>query len=659
MSSPVAQPLLELERVSRHYALAAGTVRALDEVSLRVWPGEFIAIMGASGSGKSTLMNILGCLDTPTSGSYQVQGQDVSSLSSDERAALRGSTFGFVFQRYNLLSTASAEENVEIPAIYAGQPRDERRMRVRALLAQLGLEGRGDHRPGALSGGQQQRVAIARALVNDPPVILADEPTGALDSRSGAEVMALLKGLNQQGRTIILITHDPTVAAHAERQLLIQDGVLSEPAPAPTSMPVPTQGVVAAAVPPRPAGAPAARVVRLGASLRESVKMAFRSLRVNLFRTLLTLLGIVIGVASVVTLLALGTGSKERVVQEISAMGTNLLSARPGAPGIRGGGDIVTMTPWDAEAMLELPNVAAVLPERGMRFSVRYGNVDFSTTIQGTWPGMPGVRNWMLQDGAFFTQADLDSYAAVAVLGTTALKSLFPEGSDPIGRYVLIRNVPFEVIGVLTSKGASMFGSDQDDVIYIPLTTGFIRLFGKPYVNSISIQVADVASIDETETAVSALLTARHRAEDFSIRNSAQILDMVSATQNTLTILLAAVAALSLLVGGIGVMNIMLVSVTERTREIGVRMATGARMRDILVQFNTEAAVVGVFGGLLGLILGVVVGMALQGFGVDVIFTVPPAIAAFGSALVTGLVFGYLPARKAARLDPVQALASE
>lgn len=646
------QALLELQNVSRHYQSGSELVRALNGVSLKVWPGEFIAIMGASGSGKSTLMNIIGCLDTPSSGQYRVAGRDVGTLDNNARASLRGVCFGFVFQRYNLLNTANAAENVEIPAIYAGASKPQRQARVQGLLNSLGLKGREGHRPGALSGGQQQRVAIARALVNDPPIILADEPTGALDSRSGAEVMALLKELNDAGRTIILITHDADVARHAKRQIRIVDGELNEH----------LESVSAAPANPPGEGATPNLNLRAGsrrAVIQESVKMALRSLRVNLFRTLLTLLGIMIGVASVVALMAIGNGSKERVIRDISSMGTNVIIARPGAPGIRGGGDVITMNHQDAEEILELPNVLTVVPERGTRLSVRYGSVDYATTVQGTWPDMPALRSWPMQAGAFFDKADVNSYAAVAVIGQTALRNLFPRGADPIGRFVLIRNVPFEVIGVLESKGSSMFGTDQDDVIYIPLTTGFIRLFGNPYVNNISIQVEDLARIGETEAAVNDLLLARHRVEDFSIRNSAQIISMVSSTQNTLTILLGAVAALSLLVGGIGVMNIMLVSVTERTREIGVRMATGARMSDILVQFNTEAAVVGVLGGLLGLLLGHAVALALQGFGVDVILTWSPAVIAFASAVLTGLLFGYLPARKAARMDPVLALASE
>jgi macrolide transport system ATP-binding/permease protein len=640
-------PLLELRDVVRRFRAGDTEVRALDEVSLEVWPGEFVAIMGPSGSGKSTLMNVIGCLDRPDEGDYRILGRSVAGLSADELASLRRQTFGFVFQRYNLLAGASALENVEMPALYAGLPATERADRARALLERLGMGERAGHRPGQLSGGQQQRVAIARALVNDPPVILADEPTGALDSRSSAEVMALLTRLNAEGRTIVLITHDADVAAQARRVVHITDGRLTDETPA---------------APPA-ASAPAERHPLDGAGLvpdlGEAVKMALRSLRTNVLRTALTLLGIVIGVVSVVVMLAVGEGGKQQVLQQISAMGTNLLVVRPGAPGVRGGGDIVTLTPQDAEAIAALPGVALVVPERSGRQTARVGAIDYLTTAQGVGADLPALRDWPVVKGNFFTRRDLRSYAPVAVLGQTVARLLFPGGEDPIGRFVLIKNVPFEIVGLMGEKGASSFGNDQDDVIFVPITTAQVRLFGRTYVNAITVKVAEVSQVDAVQAAIRDLLITRHRAEDFSIRNMASILATVTSAQTTLTLLLGSVAAISLLVGGIGVMNIMLVSVTERTREIGIRMATGARMRDILLQFNTEAAVVCTVGGVVGLVLGHGIGLGLQAAGVAIRFTALPALLAFLSAVGTGLLFGYLPARKAARLDPVVALAAE
>jgi macrolide transport system ATP-binding/permease protein len=641
-------PLLEIDRVSRIYGHGEGTIRALDDVSLTIAAGEFVAIIGPSGSGKSTLMNILGCLDRPSSGHYRVAGQDVAELDADGLAALRRDRFGFVFQRYNLLTTATAAENVEIPTIYAGRSREERRSRAAALLARLGLAERASHRPGQLSGGQQQRVSIARALVNGAEIILADEPTGALDAKSGRDVLALLAELNREGRTIILITHDAAVAAHAQRTIRIEDGrIVSDSGAAPVD------GAAAA-----PAETPARSGLFGLATITEAVRMALRSLRVNLFRATLTLLGVVIGVAAVVAMLAIGNGSRDAVLERIERMGTNLLIVLPGAPGTRPSGDLATLTVADADAIATLPGVEAVDPQRSSRSTLRVGSIDYQSSVQGSGPDFAAVRDWPLAEGTFFNRTDLDGYAPVAVLGATVAQNLFPRG-DPIGQYVLIQNVPFEVIGVLTAKGASAGGQNQDDIAVIPVTTGFMRLFGQRYLGNITVKVGDVGAVDTVQAAIEEELAARHRTVDFQIRNTASLIETASATFDTLTLLLGSVAAISLLVGGIGVMNIMLVSVTERTREIGIRMAAGARMRDILMQFNTEAVVVCGIGGIVGVALGVGIGVAAANLGIPASLTLGPPLLAFACAFSTGLVFGYLPARKAARLDPVVALASE
>lgn len=640
-------PFLQLKDVTRIYSGGGAEVRALDGVSLNIQAGEFVAIVGQSGSGKSTLMNIIGCLDRTTGGSYTIRGIDVETLDPDELAALRRDTFGFVFQRYNLLPSISAAENVELPSIYAGRSRQERTDRAKALLERLGLGNRTGNRPNQLSGGEQQRVSIARALMNDAEVILADEPTGALDSQTGVEVLNLLNDLNREGHTIILITHDSAVASHAHRTIRLLDGQIVEDTGV---QQVRTPEVNHAALARHPHWLP---------QLLEAVKMAFRSLRGNLFRSLLTLLGVVIGVAAVVTMLAIGNGSKQNVLQQIESMGSNLLLVRPGAPGQRPSGDIATLLVEDATALRNIDNVARVSPERSSGATLRYGNVDYRSSISGVWPDYQAMQDWEMSAGTFINSEDVTRYAAVVVLGKTVADNLFPDFADPVGEFVLIGNSPFEVIGVLAPKGANAFGSDMDDVALVPLTTGFIRLFGQRFLQSINVKIVDGNRADETQAAIRQVLLQRHGNEDFQIRSTESLMEMVESTQDTLTVMLGAVAAISLLVGGIGVMNIMLVNVTERTREIGIRMATGARRSNILLQFNTEALVICGIGGVIGVLLGFGAGLVAESLGGKVHFTVVPPLLAFGSAFATGLLFGYLPARKAAHMDPVVALASD
>lgn len=641
-----APALISLRGLSKRYGEGELAVQVLHDIDLDIQAGEFVAIMGASGSGKSTLMHLLGCLDQPSDGRYCFAGRDVAAMASDELARLRRESFGFIFQSYHLIGACNALENVEIPAIYAGLDPASRHQRAEALLTRLGLADRLQHRPAQLSGGQQQRVSIARALMNGGQVLLADEPTGALDSHSGDEVMSLLNELAEQGHTVILITHDPKVAAHAHRQIELLDGrvVKDTGSQRPASVPVQI--------------APANTEHGRFNEMQEAGRMAIRSLRANVFRTLLTLLGIVIGVASVVAMLAIGEGAKQSVLDRINAMGSNLLMVYPQRHGRTGAADAASLELADARALAQMPNVLSAVPENQGNVTARYGNIDVNTEVTATTAEYPNTRNWPVIWGTFFTPEDELSHAAVAVLGKTVVTAMFP-GQDPLGHYVLLNKVPFQIIGIMDEKGATGWGRDADDVIFVPLSTGNLRLFGQTNLRSITVSVDQVEAMPATQIAMEALLDQRHSSNDFRVRNMADIVDAVSETQNTLTVLLGSIAAISLLVGGIGVMNIMLVSVTERVHEIGIRMATGARTRNILQQFLTEAVVVSALGGVLGVALGVTVGLISAALSMPAVFSATTMLLAFASAAGTGLIFGFSPALKAARLNPVVALASD
>ena len=654
----MSAPLIELVDIRKSYGgVDTPKVDILHGISLSIHPGEFVAIVGASGSGKSTLMNILGCLDRPSAGSYRFAGKDVATLDSDELAWLRREAFGFVFQGYHLIPSGSAQENVEMPAIYAGIDANERHARASALLGRLGLASRTGNRPHQLSGGQQQRVSIARALMNGGHIILADEPTGALDSHSGTEVMALLDELASQGHVIILITHDRDVAARAQRVIEIRDGLIISDSAAEQPVTKSGQGLQADQLRQR---------LDRGATLRgawkgelvEALQAAWRVMWVNRFRTALTLLGIVIGVASVVVMLAVGEGSKRQVMAQMAAFGSNILylNGKPASLGEQAG----TITLDDVAAIGELPQVKHVMPVIGEKMMVRHGNSSQQFYVGGNNTWFPEIFNWPAVEGSFFTDADEANAAAVAVIGQKVREKMLDPGRDPLGQYILIGNVPFQVVGILAGKGASSGDQDSDGRIAVPYSAAAIRLFGQRDPDYITVAAQDSTRVNEAEAAIDRLLRQRHNGrQDFELTNDAALIQAEARTQNSLSLMLGAIAAISLLVGGIGVMNIMLMTVRERTREIGIRMATGARQRDILRQFLSEAVMLSMVGGLAGIALALAIGGGLMLAEVAVAFALPAMLGAFACAVVTGIVFGFMPARKAARLDPVKALTSE
>jgi macrolide transport system ATP-binding/permease protein len=652
--------MIELHDVHKSYRMGDTTVYALRGVSLTIEPGEFVAITGPSGSGKSTLMHVIGLLDVPDTGSYKLYGKEVARLSEDELAVLRRDAIGFVFQQFNLLARTAADENVAMPLLYSRHRLDL--ARADELLARVGLGDRAHHKPNELSGGQQQRVAIARALVNEPRIILADEPTGNLDTTSQQEILAILRELNRQGITIVMVTHEEEVAREAHRRIRIRDGVVQSDermAPAPMR-------VAATAAGSERAGRPAREWLR---DLGEHLRQGLRALAANKVRTALSMLGILIGVAAVVAMLALGAGAKKAMEQQLASLGSNMLMLRAGALHVHGvaqeAGATTRLTVEDAATLNErVPGIKEVAPNVTGRSRVTFGNKNWNTLVRGTVPAYAQMHASEPQAGRFFTTEENQRRARVALIGTTVMRELFGD-QDPIGEMIKLNRVNFQVIGVLPTKGATGF-SDQDDVVVIPLLTAMHRLLGKDYVDYIDIEAATPADIPPVMAAVKEEMYARHkvppsqREDAYDIRNLADIQQALTQMSSTMSMLLAVIAAISLLVGGIGIMNIMLVSVTERTREIGLRKAVGARRRDVLVQFLVETVVVSLTGGLAGIVLGWLITVALSlvaGWSTSI--SVGAVMLAFLFSAGIGIVFGIYPARKAAGLNPIQALRYE
>ena len=646
-------PLIRLNALCREFPSGDGSIAVLSDVDLEIEAGEFVAIMGASGSGKSTLMNILGCLDRPTAGDYWFGGRSVAALDADEQAELRREHFGFIFQRYHLLAELDARSNVEVPAVYAGVSRQRRRDLAERLLVRLGMAGRTHHRPNQLSGGQQQRVSIARALINGGEVILADEPTGALDRYSGDEVLKILEELNAEGRTVILVTHDAAVATRARRVIEISDGRIVVDRTNRQSSP-PAEARNHGWQP------KATRRTSLDGVL-ESLRMAVLAMTSHRLRTVLTMLGIVIGIASVVAMVALGEGSRRKVLSNISTFGTNTLEFFPG----KGFGDtraakIKTLVLADAEALSREDYVEGATPTVSASSTLRYRSVEANVQVNGVGADYFVVKGTRLENGRFFDTSAEQTLSQEAVIDENAQKTLFGEaGSDPTGKVILVGKVPCVVIGVTQKQQG--FGSSGNISLFLPYSTVQARFLGDTSLRSIILRVADNVDNDLAEQAATAVLERRHEARDFFVFNTSDIRNAITSSTQVMTALIAAIAIISLIVGGIGVMSIMLVSVSERVQEIGVRIAVGARRSDIMQQFLIEAILVCLIGGGVGVLCALAVGFAFHVLGSSFAFVYSPASFAFAFACSTliGVVFGWLPARGAARLDPIDALARE
>lgn len=659
----MAEPIIVLNKIGREFPSGMDTIAVLKDIDLVIGAGEMVAIVGASGSGKSTLMNILGCLDRASSGSYRISGRETSALEPDELAALRREHFGFIFQRYHLLGELTALGNAEIPAIYAGYPLGERRARATSLLDRLGMADRTGHTPSQLSGGQQQRVSIARALMNNANVILADEPTGALDSHSGQEVLRILDELHAEGRTVVIVTHDMNVASRAERIIEIRDGEII----ADRKVDRPDATAATKQEPPE-APAPASPRAALGpgrafiSRFREAFRMALLAMQAHQLRTFLTMLGIIIGIASVVSVVALGEGSRQRVLTNISSLGTNTLEIFAGKDfGDTRSGKITTLVVPDATELAKQPYVAAVTPTVSTSSTVRYNDKEASALVNGVSEQYFAAKGTALSAGRFFDAESVSELAQDVVIDENTRRSLFADFRGSIvGQVILIGQVPCRIVGV-TRPQQGGFGSSQNLSLYLPYTTVQARFLGSTSLRSITVRVTDDVSTSLAEQAVTKFLTQRHGTKDFIILNTDDIRQSITSTTETMTLLIAAIAVISLVVGGIGVMNIMLVSVSERVSEIGVRMAVGARQADIMQQFLIEAVLVCLIGGVLGILGALSFGVIFSAFNssFSLVFSTTSIVVAFLCSSLIGVGFGYLPARNASQLDPVTALSKD
>ena len=643
--------MIHLENITKSFANGSEQMLALKGVSLHIEAGEFIAIVGQSGSGKSTLMNIIGCLDTLTSGSYKLGGKDITHFSPDELSELRLKKFGFIFQRYNLISANNALDNVALPAIYAGSHKDERTARALELLDMLGLKGKEYQNPNKLSGGQQQRVSIARALMNGGEILLCDEPTGALDSASGEMVLKILKELNAKGHTIIMVTHDKGIASHANRIIEIKDGqiICDEKKDA----------KLAKLEPPKLTYSN--NLSALKAELSESFATSIGAIKAHKLRSFLTMLGIIIGITSVICVVALAKGSQESIIESINKMGTNTIQINPGrGPGDRNSAKVKRFNVDDAKMLEELDFIDYASPIMTTGAELIYANKSSTGLARAGNEKILQISGVELESGRNFTKEDVLNSASVMIIDQNTKKEFFQALKDDevIGQNIIFAGHPFSIIGI-AKKDEGPFG-DTTLSVYLPYTTVTNRLTGDYNLRQIIVSIKNNVNSQLAEQAISDILLARRGARDFHMYNSDTILQTIKATTDTMGLLISGVALISLLVGGIGVMNIMLVSVIERTKEIGVRMAIGAKGKNIMLQFLIEAVLLCALGGAVGVALAFAIGWLINLSGiVSMIFSLSSVLVAFGISSAIGIIFGYMPAKSASRLNPIDALQRE
>lgn len=644
------QHIIEIKNLNKFFGEGENRVHILKNIHLEIEQGDFIAIIGASGSGKSTLMNIIGCLDTASSGSYQIAGKETAKLSADQLSELRQQRFGFIFQRYNLLSTLSSQENVALPAVYTGMAKPQRLQRAAQLLEKLGLGNKIYNKPNQLSGGQQQRVSIARALMNGGDIILADEPTGALDSKSGETVMQILQQLHQEGHTIILVTHDKHIAQFANRIIEIKDGEIIQDQ--------------------RQSLQITARKMTQAATNRgwqfyrdqffEALNMSINAIIAHKLRSLLTMLGIIIGITSVVCVVALGNGSQQKVLQNINSLGTNTMDIYNGTGfGDRRAESMQNLTVNDSEALMRQPYIESVTPNSSVSGTLTYRNSAFTAQVRGVSEQYFNVKGIQTVAGQLFSGEQVKQNQSVAVIDQNTQKRIFQD-RNPLGQIIMINKKPLKVIGIVDID--NVMGVNRESLnIWIPYTTAMNKISGEKKISSITVKVNQGISTSAAEKNVTALLLSRHGKKDFFILNTDTIKQTIESTTNTMKLLISSIALISLIVGGIGVMNIMLVSVTERTKEIGVRMAIGAKQQNILQQFLIEAVLICLVGGIIGIILSGLIGFLFNRFMSEftMLFSTFSIVVAVLCSTLIGIIFGYVPAKNAAKLNPITALSQE